>query len=475
MRGLIVAVSMICIVRLTGPNSVQAQMDVYTIQAAIEQAGADWTAAENPVIQLPDDQRRLLASGILPPVSNQKTHEISARNRRLPDKFDWRNYAGYDWMTPVKNQLSCGSCAAFAAMGFLEAMVKIYRNTPDTDVDLSEQHLFSCADGDCATGLYLGDALDYVRDFGVPDEACLPYTGVDDNCDDTCSDWMERATRIDDWSLLWQYHFDPEALKAYILEHPMPCYMEVYSDFYSYSSGVYQHVTGSFQGGHFVVLVGWEDARDCWICKNSWGEAWGDHGYFRIKRGQVNIGSWAMAATYTEPGQTPSPQPSVSQTPRPTNTPELPATPTPSYTPTAPPAPTKTATPRTSPTATPTADEPLRIKIELPQSEFTTGDTFFVSVAISNARDPMTQIPLFVLLEIHGAYWFWPEWVAYPPDISFQPVDVPSGNSGVNIIDPFQWPATDTSADGLLFAAALVNQELTDILCPVDYFQWGYH
>ncbi|MCQ2820368.1 MAG: hypothetical protein MJ252_24135 [archaeon] len=65
----------------------------------------------------------------------------------------------------------------------------------------------------------------------------------------------------------------------------------------SYKSGIYQHVSGSYQGGHAVVFIGYgtEDGVDYWICQNSWGPDWGESGYFRIKMGEcsIDINSWA--------------------------------------------------------------------------------------------------------------------------------------------------------------------------------------
>lgn len=35
-----------------------------------------------------------------------------------------------------------------------------------------------------------------------------------------------------------------------------------------------------YVGGHAVAIVGYDDAKQWWITRNSWGEHWGDKGYF---------------------------------------------------------------------------------------------------------------------------------------------------------------------------------------------------
>ena len=35
-------------------------------------------------------------------------------------------------------------------------------------------------------------------------------------------------------------------------------------------------------GGHAVVIVGYDDSKNSWIMRNSWGTSWGDDGYFHL-------------------------------------------------------------------------------------------------------------------------------------------------------------------------------------------------
>ena len=74
---------------------------------------------------------------------------------------------------------------------------------------------------------------------------------------------------------------------------------DVYADFMSYKGGIYQHVSGSRQGGHAIKIIGYgkEGNVEYWICANSWGPAWGESGYFRIAFGQCGIDKTVVGCT----------------------------------------------------------------------------------------------------------------------------------------------------------------------------------
>jgi len=78
-----------------------------------------------------------------------------------------------------------------------------------------------------------------------------------------------------------------------IFDHgPVEAAFSVYEDFINYKSGVYQHVKGSYLGGHAIKIIGWgvENGVKFWIIVNSWNNGWGDNGQFKILRGKNHVG-----------------------------------------------------------------------------------------------------------------------------------------------------------------------------------------
>lgn len=219
----------------------------------------------------------------------------------LPAYFNWRDYEGEDWMSPVRDQGSCGSCWTFGALAAMEGAINIALDEPDFDIDLSEQFMVSCGAGSCANGGMAEEVLAQLESMGIPDEACYEYLAEEGNCDDACPDWQDRAVKICDWNILVAP--SEEELKSELLNGPMPVTMRVEkapsgASFYSYSGGVWE---GSYEScgffedtvNHVVALVGWDDSNDTWIVKNSWGDDWGDNGYFYVKRGTSCVGTFS--------------------------------------------------------------------------------------------------------------------------------------------------------------------------------------
>ncbi|GAH46565.1 unnamed protein product, partial [marine sediment metagenome] len=220
---------------------------------------------------------------------------------QLPDYFDWRDVDGENWMTPVKNQGSCGSCWAFSSVGTVEGQYNIFFDWPEYDPDLSEQYLVSdCFTlGDCG-GLWLSDwpkVFEYIRDSGITDEACFPYIASNSPCN-RCVDWQDRLWKIDD-----KEHVSNtvEAIKEYLYETgPISVAMRYGS--FIWDNGIFR-CDPDYPANHCVIITGYNETGGYWIVKNSYGADWGPDGtgYFKVGFGECVIENYAIGATLTEP------------------------------------------------------------------------------------------------------------------------------------------------------------------------------
>ena len=59
----------------------------------------------------------------------------------------------------------------------------------------------------------------------------------------------------------------------------------VVPNFETYNGGVYAKSYDDISVNHVISLAGWgvaNDGTEYWIGRNSWGEAWGENGWFKI-------------------------------------------------------------------------------------------------------------------------------------------------------------------------------------------------
>ena len=261
--------------------------------------GANWKAGKTSVSELSEKEKKQMCGARVGPIPENARFAQPLAGVTYDASFDWRNKDGKDWVTPVRNQGSCGSCWAFSALGATEAAINIYANDPDKDIDLSEQHLVSdcCNAGSCSGG-WPNSALGYVRDMGVSDESCFPYTMSNSACT-PCSDWEENSWKIEDYVYVYS---STDAFKSALQKYgPISVILSVPDDWFYYSGGIYEP-TWSFSDGvgwanHAVVLTGWNDSEGCWIIKNSWGTGWGEQGYGKVLYGNLEKYNYAYAVT----------------------------------------------------------------------------------------------------------------------------------------------------------------------------------
>lgn len=270
------------------------------LQSDIAHHNLHWTAGETALSHLNAVEKQCLAGGLKTPPERINPDQIWQ-----PPETD-RTSGGYPlsynlWsagaITPVRNQRSCGSCWAFASAANLESLLL---QAGQGSQDLSEQVMLNCSAGTCS-GWYLDYAFDFLQYSGTTHETLFPYQGIKQTCQSyTATANIAQWQWINPTGVASDYYDGLIKTFIYTYGKPVSTRMEVYDSFYSYTSGIYQHIPGEQNwGGHFVLIIGWgsQDGVNYWICKNSWGTSWGQSGLFYIKAQDAVIGTYAIGAS----------------------------------------------------------------------------------------------------------------------------------------------------------------------------------
>lgn len=212
------------------------------------------------------------------------------------DNVDWRDKGA---VTGVKNQGQCGSCWSFSATGSLEGQHFLKSNDL---VSLSEQNLMDCSTSEgnhgCKGGL-MDNAFKYIiKNNGIDTEESYPYQAHNEICRFKSSSIGATMTSYQDIE-----HGDVEALtQAIDTIGPISVAMDASRPaFHSYRRGVYTDRTCSSRKlDHGVLAVGYGtyEGTPYFLVKNSWGESWGNEGYFMIERSSANMCGLATQASY---------------------------------------------------------------------------------------------------------------------------------------------------------------------------------
>jgi len=220
---------------------------------------------------IPDtpDHRDFLYSSIAPKV-------------KLPTKVDLRSED-----SPIENQGRLGSCTANALAGHLQFLEKIrgqaYQDVSRLFIYYIERSIEGTINFD--SGAMIRDGIKGLAQFGVCPEVIWPYDITKFTRKPTVTCYKQALkNRIVSYHRLQTLD---EMLNCLAERYPFVFGFTVYESFETLKvakTGIapMPKKTERTLGGHAVMAIGYDQKEKRFIVRNSWGEEWGQAGYFTL-------------------------------------------------------------------------------------------------------------------------------------------------------------------------------------------------
>jgi cathepsin L len=198
---------------------------------------------------------------------------------------DWTdndNPRGFKAVSSVKDQAQCGSCWAFSATAALESCMMI-KNGDGVDVNGSPQQILDCCTaydcGDGCEGGYPAEAINWGTSQNIATWDSYPYKASQGKCKTATKVAVPSGTCT--FSAVGTGSETP--LQTALQESPLSICIAA-DVLQTYSSGIIKgNSCKDSQVDHAVFLVALKNG--VYTVKNSWGENWGERGFFRMVAG----------------------------------------------------------------------------------------------------------------------------------------------------------------------------------------------
>jgi hypothetical protein len=191
-------------------------------------------------------------------------------------QVNWLNY-----LRPAVSQEACGSCWAFASITALEGNYKIAYGK---EIALSQQELIDCdLKNKGCNGGSAPNSFGYIQTNGVAFLSEYPYTSTKSTCRSNSTKRNKVVSRHETCT-----RCNLQSWMSILAKGPI--YTTMISDNIGlYKSGILEDICPGYKGAnnHGVVVVGISNDNDgkgdYLIVRNSWGQAWGEQGNYRIR------------------------------------------------------------------------------------------------------------------------------------------------------------------------------------------------
>ncbi|MCL1853158.1 MAG: C1 family peptidase [Peptococcaceae bacterium] len=266
--------------------------DFQTFSSDFKLHKAQWKPKENKIGAYSPQKRRAMLGALIDEEAHAANKALLAEKPlveaapKFAQEVDWRQG---NHVSDVKDQYDCGACASFSVTAMLEAMISIEQS--GLKIDLSEADLHFCSNhGPTCEGWYVEAAIKQAQTRGITEEECFPYSSLLKTLPGQsiptiiprCTINPARDAKAVKVKTSVKLNSMTERKNHLTTIGPCVAIFKVYEDFYWYGNNVYHHVSGNYEGNHAVLVVGFSEQGQYWLCKNSWGPEWGDGGYFKI-------------------------------------------------------------------------------------------------------------------------------------------------------------------------------------------------
>lgn len=212
-------------------------------------------------------------------------------SRKFPERFDIKELVG-----PIENQGIYNSCVPHGILSCIEALAR--RDGQEEVFELSRMHLWSLARQktygrawQVNQGVYVRSAWEVLRKEAVTIEKLFPY--VDDNAYSLPRKGFTFAWYPTDFKYYFISDKDSllkeEKIKDALYNKRVPVVFGIrlpdsFSNIRIHSTAYEPRNNDYLTYSHLMTIVGWDDSRDAFLVRNSWGTRFGNSGYFWAKK-----------------------------------------------------------------------------------------------------------------------------------------------------------------------------------------------